>query len=35
MEMKDIPFGITDWEKIEKVEHRGEQGTSFWRTCEF
>ena len=35
MEMKDIPFGITDWEKIEKVEHKGEQGTSFWRTCEF
>jgi quercetin dioxygenase-like cupin family protein len=35
MEMKDIPFGITDWEKIEKVEHKGEQGTSFWRTREF
>lgn len=35
MEMKDIPFGITDWEKIEQVEHKGEHGTSFWRTREF
>jgi hypothetical protein len=35
MEMKNIPFGITEWEKIKKVEHKGEQGTSFWRTCEF
>jgi quercetin dioxygenase-like cupin family protein len=35
MEMKNIPFGITDWEKIERVEHKGETGTSFWRTQQF
>jgi len=35
MEMKNIPFGTTDWEKIDKVEHKGEQGTSFWRTQQF
>jgi quercetin dioxygenase-like cupin family protein len=35
MEMKNIPFGVTDWEKIERVEHEGEQGTSIWRTREF
>ena len=35
MEMKNIPFGTTDWEKIDKVEHKGEQGTSFWRTKQF
>jgi quercetin dioxygenase-like cupin family protein len=35
MEMKNIPFGITDWEKIEKEEHKGEQGTAFWRTRRF
>jgi hypothetical protein len=35
MEMKDIPFGITDWEAIEKSEHKGETGTSFWKTREF
>jgi quercetin dioxygenase-like cupin family protein len=34
MEMKNIPFGITDWEKIESVEHKGETGTAFWRTRE-
>jgi hypothetical protein len=35
MEMKKIPFGITDWEKIEEVEHKGEQGSAFWKTQEF
>ena len=35
MEIKNIPFGLTYWEKIEKVEHKGETGTSFWRTQEF
>lgn len=35
MEMKNIPFGTTDWEKIDKVEHKGEHGTSFWRTQQF
>lgn len=35
MEMKNIPFGITNWEGIEKIEHKGETGTSFWRTREF
>jgi hypothetical protein len=35
MEMKNIPFGITDWEKIEEVEHKGEQGSAFWKTQEF
>jgi quercetin dioxygenase-like cupin family protein len=32
MEMKEIPFGITDWEKIKVEEHKGEKGNSFWRT---
>jgi len=35
MEMKNIPFGITDWEKIEEEEHKGEKGTSFWRVQKF
>ena len=35
MEMKNIPFGITDWEEIERIEHKGEIGTSFWRTQHF
>lgn len=32
MQMKDIPFDTTDWESITKVEHKGEEGSAFWRT---
>ena len=35
MRMKDIPFGTTDWSAVEKTEHKGETGTSFWRTRDF
>ncbi|CNK97413.1 hypothetical protein yaldo0001_36550 [Yersinia aldovae ATCC 35236] len=32
MNIMDIPFGITDWDEIEKTEHQGEQGIAYWRT---
>lgn len=35
MQMKDIPFGITDWSTIERTEHKGETGMAYWRTCNF
>jgi hypothetical protein len=35
MEMSSIPFGITDWSRVETTEHRGETGTALWRTGEF
>jgi hypothetical protein len=35
MQMSGIPFGTTDWSKIERIEHAGETGTSHWRTCQF
>jgi hypothetical protein len=35
MEMSDIPFGTTDWSTIEQTEHKGERGTSYWRTRHF
>ena len=35
MQMIDIPFGTTDWSKVERTEHRGETGTAYWRTCQF
>jgi quercetin dioxygenase-like cupin family protein len=35
MRMNEIPFGITDWSKIEPTEHKGETGTAYWRTCNF
>lgn len=35
MEMKNIPFGITDWSQIASKEHRGETGVATWRTQQF
>jgi hypothetical protein len=35
MQMNDIPFGTTDWSKIEKTEHKGETGMGYWRTRTF
>ena len=29
-----IPFTTIDWTAIEKVEHKGETGTSFWQTLQ-
>ena len=35
MQMSDIPFGTTDWEKVGETIHPGETGTACWRTREF
>ncbi len=35
MQMSNIPFAITDWERIEPTEHAGERGTAYWRTQTF
>jgi len=35
MEIKNIPFGTTDWTQIEPVEHKGETGVAVWRTQQF
>lgn len=32
MEMKNIPFEVTDWSKVTPTEHQGETGTALWRT---
>jgi len=34
MNINNVPFTITNWEKIDPVEYKGETGTSFWRTFE-
>ncbi len=34
MKIQDVPFSVTDWSKIAPTEHKGETGTSFWRTFE-
>lgn len=33
--MSHIPFTGIDWSTIEKTEHTGETGTSFWQTIEY
>ena len=33
--MNTIPFTTIDWTAIEKIEHKGETGTSFWQTLQF
>lgn len=35
MQISNIPFGTTDWAKIERVEYKGETGLAYWRTREF
>lgn len=32
MDIRDIPFGITDWSQIEPTAHAGASGTAYWRT---
>lgn len=35
MDLKNIPFGITDWTKIKRTEHSGFKGMAYWRTQNF
>jgi quercetin dioxygenase-like cupin family protein len=30
----DVPFGVTDWSRIEPTTHPGESGVAYWRTVE-
>ena len=32
MVLDDIPFGTTDWSKVERIVHKGERGLAYWRT---
>ena len=32
MKIPALPFTVTDWSTVPAVEHRGEKGTSHWRT---
>ena len=32
MKVPALPFTLTDWSSVPSVEHRGEKGTSHWRT---
>jgi hypothetical protein len=35
VKIADIPFGTTDWSKVERTEHPGETGKAYWRTRHF
>lgn len=35
MEMKNIPFGTTNWTSIHLTEHKGETGMATWHTQQF
>jgi len=35
VQLSDIPFGTTDWSRIEPTEHIGETGIAYWRTQHF
>ena len=35
MDMKNIPFGTTQWSDIIPTEHKGESGMALWRTQQF
>jgi len=35
MLISELPFGTTDWSKVERTEHKGETGIARWRTRQF
>ncbi len=35
MNIKNIPFGTTDWSTVARTEHPGITGKAFWRTQQF
>jgi len=35
MDIKNIPFGITNWTEIPTPRHTGDQGYALWRTQQF
>ena len=35
MKITDLPFCATDWSTVERTEHPGATGMSWWRTLQF
>jgi hypothetical protein len=35
MQISGIPFGVTDWSRVQPTEHKGERGVAYWRTGQF
>src|SRR5579884_1722861 len=35
MQTSGMSFGVIDWTRVERTEHRGERGTAYWQTRNF
>ncbi|HEY2629848.1 MAG TPA: hypothetical protein VGI57_12020 [Usitatibacter sp.] len=35
MKMTEIPFGTTDWDQVDRTEHKGDRGVAYWREQSF
>lgn len=35
MDIANLPFGTTDWNSVERTEHKGDTGLAYWRTRQF
>lgn len=34
MKIENVNYTITDWNKLERIEYKGESGIAYWRTFE-
>ena len=34
MQGQIIPFQVIEWEQIQKIEHKGEEGIAYWQTLQ-
>jgi hypothetical protein len=34
MKIEGVPFAVTDWDRVARVDHPGESGHATWRTIE-
>ena len=35
MQMEGIPFGTTEWSRVERTKHEGDAGMAYWQTRHF
>jgi hypothetical protein len=35
VQISGIPFVVTDWSQIERIEHKGQAGVAYWQAREF
>jgi len=35
MNISKLPFSVSNWDEIERTEHKGERGVAYWQTQDF